>query len=70
MCGQESNFPRDLDPVLARFVDGAPRAFEGPRGFTLYAAYGPHSRYYKVQAEYTTVRHAAIPGGGAPPRAR
>ncbi|MBF6079309.1 hypothetical protein IU498_32290 [Nocardia beijingensis] len=67
---QEANFPRDLDPVLTRFVDGAPRAFEGPRGFTLYAAYGPRSRYYKVQAEYTTVHAAAIPGGGAAPRAR
>ena len=46
------NFPVHLDPVLARFVEGAPLAGNGDHAFTFYAAYGPSGRYYKIQADY------------------
>ncbi|WP_157388434.1 aromatic prenyltransferase [Nocardia terrae] len=59
-------FPKHLDPVLDRFVSGAPYAGTGSRAFTFYTAYGPDDRYYKVQAEYTSARTAAFPGGAEP----
>ncbi len=61
-----AGFPTHLDPVLERFVTGAPYADTGPRGFVFYAAYGPTGRYYKVQADYTSARSAAFPGGTRP----
>ncbi|RMI32640.1 aromatic prenyltransferase [Nocardia stercoris] len=59
-------FPAGVDPVLDRFVAGAPYADTGSRGFVFYAAYGPTGRYFKVQADYTSTRHAAFPGGTRP----
>ncbi|PXX71207.1 aromatic prenyltransferase Orf2 [Nocardia tenerifensis] len=52
-----------IDPVLSRFVDGAPCAGPGPHGFAFYAAYGASGRYYKVQADYTSPLSHALPGG-------
>ncbi|WP_330254271.1 aromatic prenyltransferase [Nocardia sp. NBC_00565] len=63
---EPSSFPTHLDPVLARFVDGAPFADPDTRGFVFYAAYGPNDRYFKVQAEYAAARQATFPGGTAP----
>ncbi|WP_433724333.1 aromatic prenyltransferase [Nocardia sp. CA-129566] len=63
-----SSFPTHLDPVLNRFVDGAPFADPDTRGFVFYAAHGPDTRYYKVQAEYAAARQATFPGGTAPSR--
>jgi aromatic prenyltransferase len=59
-------FPTHLDPVLERFVHGAP--FPRERGgFVFYAAYSEQDRYYKVQAEYVAVADLAVfPGGAAP----
>ncbi|MFX0578679.1 aromatic prenyltransferase [Nocardia nepalensis] len=65
---EPSSFPTYLDPVLDRFVDGAPFADPDTRGFVFYATYGPDTRYYKVQAEYAAARQAAFPGGTAPSR--
>jgi aromatic prenyltransferase len=62
-----AGFPTHLDPVLERFVTGAPYADFGPRGFVFYAAYGPTGRYYKVQADYTSALNATFPGGTRPP---
>ncbi|WP_169814287.1 aromatic prenyltransferase [Nocardia mexicana] len=62
----DTSFPRHLDPVLDRFVSGAPYAGTGPRGLTFYTAYGPNDRYYKVQAEYTSTAHVTVPGGRTP----
>ncbi|MFI1916286.1 aromatic prenyltransferase [Nocardia sp. NPDC020380] len=64
---QAASFPKHLDPVLDRFVSGAPFAGSGPRGFTFYTAYGHDDRYYKVQAEYTSAPNAVFPGGTVPP---
>ncbi|MGF6888722.1 aromatic prenyltransferase [Nocardia sp. GAS34] len=62
-----AGFPTHLDPVLERFVTGAPYADTGPRGFVFYTAYGPTGRYYKVQADYTSALNATFPGGTRPP---
>ncbi|WP_433654397.1 aromatic prenyltransferase [Nocardia sp. CA-128927] len=60
-----------LDPVLTRFVNGAPFAGPGrPRGFAFYAAYGPTERYYKVQADYTSAARQTLPGGVGVPQSR
>ncbi|MBF6329338.1 aromatic prenyltransferase [Nocardia transvalensis] len=61
-----AGFPVHFHPLLERFVGGAPYADQGPRGFVFYAAYGSADRYYKVQADYTSARHATFPGGTAP----
>lgn len=61
-----AGFPTHLDPVLERFVAGAPYADSGPRGFVFYAAYGPTGRYYKVQTDYTSALNATFPGGTRP----
>ncbi|MEV6772038.1 aromatic prenyltransferase [Nocardia sp. NPDC051030] len=63
---QATTFPTHLAPELARFVSNAPYAGTAPRAFTFYTAYGPTTRYYKVQAEYTSAQHAPFPGGKAP----
>ncbi|MFI6172338.1 aromatic prenyltransferase [Nocardia sp. NPDC051052] len=59
-----------IDPVLSRFVNGAPFAGPGPRGFAFYAAYGPTERYYKVQADYTSAALQTLPGGVEVPQCR
>lgn len=61
-----ATFPTHIDPLLTRFVAGAPYAGTGPRGFVFYTAYGSTGRYYKVQADYTSAQHATFPGGNAP----
>lgn len=63
------SFPA-IDPVLSRFVNGAPFAGPGPRGFAFYAAYGPTERYYKVQADYTSAVVHTLPGGVEVPQSR
>ncbi|MFE9577544.1 aromatic prenyltransferase [Nocardia sp. NPDC006044] len=63
------SFP-PIDPVLSRFVEGAPFAGPGPRGFAFYAAYGPTGRYYKVQADYTSAARQTLPGGVGVPQSR
>ncbi|MFC9433600.1 aromatic prenyltransferase [Nocardia sp. NPDC057030] len=63
------SFP-SMDPVLTRFVAGAPFAGPGPRGFAFYAAYGPAERYYKVQADYTSAARQRLPGGVGVPQSR
>ncbi|MFE3194559.1 aromatic prenyltransferase [Nocardia sp. NPDC059240] len=63
---QATTFPKHVDPVLDRFVSGAPYAGSGPRGFTFYTAYGPDDRYYKVQAEYTSTQNVVFPAGAIP----
>ncbi|MEC3918359.1 aromatic prenyltransferase [Nocardia sp. CDC160] len=63
---QAATFPRGLDPVLDRFVAGAPYAGTGDRGFTFYAAYGPDDRYYKIQTDYTAVATVRLPDGMLP----
>ncbi|MFD6157030.1 aromatic prenyltransferase [Nocardia sp. NPDC060256] len=63
------SFPA-LDPTLTRFVNGAPFAGPGPRGFAFYAAYGPTERYYKVQADYTSAATQTLPGGVKVPQTR
>ncbi|MFI9503561.1 aromatic prenyltransferase [Nocardia sp. NPDC052566] len=62
------SFPVHLDPVLERFVAGAPFADPASRGFVFYAAYGPTGRYFKVQAEYAAAANITFPGGTAPQR--
>ncbi|MFB8275329.1 aromatic prenyltransferase [Nocardia colli] len=59
-----------IDPVLTRFVEGAPFAGPGPRGFAFYAAYGPTERYYKVQVDYTSAARQTLPGGVGVPQSR
>lgn len=61
-----ASFPVHVDPLLKRFVHGAPFAGTQPRGFVFYTAYGPADRYYKVQADYTDAQQATFPGGTAP----
>jgi aromatic prenyltransferase len=63
---EAATFPVHLDPVLERFVGGAPYADTGQRGFVFYSAYGPAGRYYKVQADYTSARNVTFPGRTAP----
>ncbi|RDI67976.1 aromatic prenyltransferase [Nocardia pseudobrasiliensis] len=63
------NFPVRLDPLLAKFVAGAPLVEPGPHGFTLYIAYGPGGRYYKVQADYVALgAEIRLPGNVEVPR--
>ncbi|MQY30718.1 aromatic prenyltransferase [Nocardia aurantia] len=61
---EAGTLPGDLDPVLAAFATGPVAAPE--RRHTVYAAYGPADRYYKIQTEYTSTLGAAFPGGTAP----
>ncbi|MFG1791308.1 aromatic prenyltransferase [Nocardia sp. NPDC049149] len=61
-----AHFPVHLDPVLDRFVGGAPFVDTGEHGFVFYTAYGPNDRYYKVQADYRSAARATFPGGTAP----
>ncbi|MFI5780332.1 aromatic prenyltransferase [Nocardia sp. NPDC051570] len=61
-----ATFPRHLDPLLDRFVTGAPFPAPGPHGFVFYAAYGQTDRYYKVQAEYAIAPNSLLPGGTTP----
>ncbi|MFI5776723.1 aromatic prenyltransferase [Nocardia sp. NPDC051570] len=61
-------FPVHLDPLLAQFIAGAPLAGPGPHGFTLYIAYGPTGRYYKVQADYLAIgTQIRLPGNADVP---
>ncbi|MGY2061647.1 aromatic prenyltransferase, partial [Nocardia gipuzkoensis] len=63
------NFPVRLDPLLAKFVAQAPLVEPGPHGFTLYIAYGPAERYYKVQADYLPIgAEIRLPGNAEVPR--
>jgi hypothetical protein len=61
-----SGFPGHFDPVLDRFVAGAPFVGTGPPAFVFFAAYGATGRYYKVQADYVAARHGAFLGGAVP----
>ncbi|MCX4094224.1 aromatic prenyltransferase [Nocardia sp. alder85J] len=61
---ESATLPGDLHPVLAAFATGPVAAPD--RRHTVYAAYGPADRYYKIQTEYTSTAAAAFPGGAAP----
>jgi aromatic prenyltransferase len=61
---ESATLPGELHPVLAAFATGPVAAPD--RRHTVYAAYGPADRYYKIQTEYTSTAAAAFPGGSAP----
>lgn len=67
-----ARFPREefpaVDAMLSRFVADGPVAGPGPHGAGFYAAYGPHGKYYKAQADYTSPARFRLPGGAALPQ--